>query len=112
LQQSDREPNRDGRTFADRALHFERAATNLGSLSHHRHAVVAFRTGCPGVEPAAVVLESQDDVLALRGDLHRHLGRIGVLESIHDPFAGDVEHEQGDRRGQIDVLHVTLETDV
>jgi hypothetical protein len=61
---------------------------------------------------AAVVLESQDDVLALRGDLHRHLGRIGVLESIHDPFAGDVEHEQGDRRGQIDVLHVTLETDV
>jgi hypothetical protein len=112
LQQSDREPNRDGRALADRALHLERATTDLGSFSHHRHAVVALRPRRSGVEPAAVVLEPQDDVLAFRGDLHRHLGRIGVLEGVHDPFAGDMEHEQGDRRGQIDVLHVALEPDV
>jgi len=73
---------------------------------------VALGSGSVRIEPRAVVLQLQHDVLTLLGDRHRHVGRIGVLDGVHDALACDVEHEQGDRRRQIDVLHVPMEPDV
>ena len=35
----------------------------------------------------------------------------GVLERVHHALARDVEDQQGDRRRQLDVLHVVVETD-
>jgi hypothetical protein len=35
-----------------------------------------------------------------------------VLDRVHDALARDVEDEQRDRRGELDVLHVPVEPDV
>jgi hypothetical protein len=112
LEQSDREPNRDRGALTDRAPDTERTTTDLRTLAHHRHPVVALGTGSAGIEPRTVVVQLEHDVLALFGDRHRHVGRVGVLDRVHDAFARDVEDEQSDRRGELDVLHIPVEPDV
>jgi hypothetical protein len=112
LEQSDREPNRDRGPLADPAANVERATTNLRTFPHHRHAVVALGAWSARIEPRAVVFQLQHDVLALLGHRHRYVGRIRVLNGVHDALACDVEHEQGDRRGKFDVLHVPMEPDI
>ena len=73
---------------------------------------MALGTGRGRVEPGPVVFEAQHDVLVFFRHRYRHLGRVGVLERVHDALARDVEHQQGDRRRQLDVLHVAVEADV
>jgi len=73
---------------------------------------VALGSGSARIESRSVVLELQHDVLALFCDRHRDVGRVGVLDGVHDALACDVEHEQRDRGREIDVLHVPMEPDV
>jgi hypothetical protein len=71
----------------------ERTTTDLRTLAHHRHPIVTLGTRSTGIEPRTVVVQLEHDVLALFGNRNRHVGRVGVLDRVHDAFARDVEYE-------------------
>jgi hypothetical protein len=110
LEQRSGEPHRDRRAFPGRALNLEPASTDLRTLAHHRHAEVAFGPRSAAVEAHAVVAQGEHDVAAFFAYRDPHVSRLGVLQRVHHTLAGDVEHEQRDRRGQIDFLHVAVES--
>ncbi|HET9249155.1 MAG TPA: hypothetical protein VFP13_04340, partial [Actinomycetota bacterium] len=72
---------------------------------------MALRSRRLRVEPDAVVFQGQDDVLTLFAHGDPHVPRLRVLQRVHHALARDVEHEQGDRGGKLDVLHVPVEAD-
>jgi hypothetical protein len=111
LEERFREPDRDRRPFAGRALNLEATATDLSAFTHHRHAEVPLRAGSFRVEADSVVPQAENDVVVLLANRDPHIPGLRMLEGVHHTLAGDVEDEQGDRGGEIDVLHVAVEPD-
>jgi hypothetical protein len=111
LEQSEREADRDRRPLTRLAPDVERPATNLGSLAHHRHPEVALGPWSGGVEADAVVCQLEFDLVLDLADRDPDLRRLRVFQCVHHALAGDVEHEEGDRRRQVDVLNVAMEGD-
>jgi hypothetical protein len=111
LKQGSREPNRDRGAVARSAHDLEFAATDLRALAHHRHPKVTLGARRARIESLAVVAKRQDDVLAVLRHRDPDIGRVGVLQGVHDALPRDVEDQQGDRRGELDVLHIVVEPD-
>jgi hypothetical protein len=93
LQERAREAHRDRGALTRRALHLERAATDLSTLPHHRHAEVTFGPRRIGVEPHAVVPELEHDGLLLLVHPDPEVRCLRVLERVHHRFARDVEDQ-------------------
>jgi hypothetical protein len=73
---------------------------------------VTFRRRSVAVEPGAVVSEDQLDRIALASHGEPDVRGVRMLERVHHAFAGDVVHEKGDRRRQLDLGDVGVEVDV
>jgi hypothetical protein len=63
------------------------------------------------VEPGAVVLQFQHEVIAVLSDRDPHVRGASMLQRVHHALASDVEDEEGDRCRQRDLLNVSVEED-
>jgi hypothetical protein len=111
LEERFREPDRDRRSLTWCALDLEATATDLSAFTHHRHAEVTLRAGSFRVEADSVVPQGENDVVVFLANRDPHIPGLRMLEGVHHTLAGDVVDEQGDRGGEIDVLHVAVEPD-
>jgi hypothetical protein len=92
--------NDDRGSVAGGAHQVERPAGDLCAFLHHRQAVVPLGLAGLHIEPFPVVLDLEFDIVGGLSKADFDLGRLRVLEGIHDGLARDLVDQQLDRRRQ------------